>query len=118
MVIRSGILKHTLPIAINTVPVTVNQDMKAFILGINLLPEFLVYAFHACAPYLLGMVRGITADNIDFSIIKDMLLPVPPLEVQSLFAKFVNQSTTEKNDLEIVLSELEVKRKVVFEKYL
>ena len=31
MVIRSGILKHTLPLAINKVDVTVNQDMKAFI---------------------------------------------------------------------------------------
>ncbi len=31
MVIRSGILKHTLPVAINTRNVTVNQDMKAFI---------------------------------------------------------------------------------------
>jgi type I restriction enzyme S subunit len=30
MVVRSGILKHTLPLAINSVPVTLNQDMKAF----------------------------------------------------------------------------------------
>ncbi len=31
MVIRSGILNHTLPVAINTTVVTVNQDMKAYI---------------------------------------------------------------------------------------
>ena len=31
MVIRSGILKHTLPVAINAVPITVNQDLKVFI---------------------------------------------------------------------------------------
>ena len=30
MVIRSGILKHTLPVAINLIDVTINQDMKAF----------------------------------------------------------------------------------------
>ena len=30
MVVRSGILKHTIPVAINDVPVALNQDMKAF----------------------------------------------------------------------------------------
>ena len=29
MVVRSGILKHTIPVAINDVPVALNQDMKA-----------------------------------------------------------------------------------------
>ena len=33
MVIRSGILKHTLPVAVNKVPITVNQDLKVFIPG-------------------------------------------------------------------------------------
>ena len=27
MVVRSGILKHTIPVGINTIPVTLNQDM-------------------------------------------------------------------------------------------
>lgn len=30
MVIRSGILQHTIPVGINEVPVALNQDMKAF----------------------------------------------------------------------------------------
>ena len=29
IVIRSGVLKHTLPVGINQIPVTVNQDLKA-----------------------------------------------------------------------------------------
>ena len=33
MVIRSGILKHTLPVAIAAVELTVNQDMKVFVAG-------------------------------------------------------------------------------------
>jgi hypothetical protein len=32
MVVRSGILKHTIPVAINTVPVTINQDLKCIVL--------------------------------------------------------------------------------------
>ena len=34
IVVRSGILKHTIPAAINDVTVTINQDMKAFKLAI------------------------------------------------------------------------------------
>ena len=43
MVIRSGILKHTLPVAINAVPITVNQDLKVFIPGNRIVTNFLAY---------------------------------------------------------------------------
>ncbi|HLQ45860.1 MAG TPA: restriction endonuclease subunit S [Planctomycetaceae bacterium] len=33
VVIRSGVLKHTLPVAINRVAVTLNQDLKALVCG-------------------------------------------------------------------------------------
>lgn len=39
MVIRSGILKHTLPVAVNKVPITVNQDLKVFIPGERIFDE-------------------------------------------------------------------------------
>ena len=48
MVIRSGILKHTLPVAINNVPVTINQDMKAFVPDNAISTEFLIYYFKGC----------------------------------------------------------------------
>jgi type I restriction enzyme S subunit len=35
MVVRSGILEHTIPVAINTVPVTINQDLKCIVLTTN-----------------------------------------------------------------------------------
>ncbi len=39
VVIRSGILKHSLPVAINRVPVTLNQDMKALVCTDRTIPE-------------------------------------------------------------------------------
>ncbi len=45
MVIRSGILKHTLPVAINAVPITVNQDLKVFIPSERILTRFLAVQF-------------------------------------------------------------------------
>ena len=89
MVIRSGILKHTLPVAINSVPVTINQDMKAFVPGNGIITEFLMYYFKAIEPDVLAGVRGVTADNIDFKAFQQRIIIVPPLELQNRFAAFV-----------------------------
>jgi len=64
MVIRSGILKHTLPVAINTISVAINQDMKAFVPNRRITAEYLLYYFKAIEKDILGGVRGVTADNI------------------------------------------------------
>ncbi len=78
MVIRSGILKHTLPVAINTRNVTVNQDMKAFIPNNNKTnPWYLLHFFKGVENYLLGKVRAVTADNIEFRQIKELPFPAP-----------------------------------------
>ena len=89
MVIRSGILKHTLPVAINSVPVTINQDMKAFVPGNGIITEFLMYYFKAIESDVLAGVRGVTADNIDFKAFQQRTIIVPPLELQNRFAAFV-----------------------------
>ena len=89
MVIRSGILKHTLPVAINSVPVTINQDMKAFVPGNGVITEFLMYYFKAIESDVLAGVRGVTADNIDFKAFQQRTIIVPPLELQNRFAAFV-----------------------------
>ena len=89
MVIRSGILKHTLPVAINSVPVTINQDMKAFVPGNGVTTEFLMYYFKAIESDVLAGVRGVTADNIDFKAFQQRTIIVPPLELQKRFSAFV-----------------------------
>ena len=89
MVIRSGILKHTLPVAINSVPVTINQDMKAFVPGNGVITEFLMYYFKAIESDVLAGVRGVTADNIDFKAFQQRKIIAPPLELQNRFAAFV-----------------------------
>jgi len=96
MVIRSGILKHSLPVAINTVPVTVNQDMKAFIVGDKITSEFLMYTFEARKNDLLSNVRAVTADNIEFEIIRKMMISLPPLDLQHRFADFVRAADKSK----------------------
>ena len=91
MVIRSGILKHTLPVAINAVPVTVNQDLKVFVAGNRIVTKFLAYQFKMIERDILSGVRAVTADNIELDALKRRELIVPPIELQQEFADFVRQ---------------------------
>ncbi|MGU9947264.1 restriction endonuclease subunit S, partial [Lactobacillus delbrueckii subsp. bulgaricus] len=91
MVIRSGILKHDLPLAINAVPVTINQDMKAFVPKNQILKEYLLYYFNSIESDVLSKVRAVTADNIDFKEFQKRRIPIPPIELQQEFASFVQQ---------------------------
>ena len=91
MVIRSGILKHTLPVAINAVPVTVNQDLKVFIPKKNVLTRFLAVQFKIQEKDILSGVRAVTADNIEFNSLKQRKIIIPPLTIQQQFLDFIEQ---------------------------
>ena len=91
MVIRSGILKHDLPVSINAVPVTINQDMKAFVPGENITASFLRNYFKAIELDVLAGVRGVTADNIDFKAFQQRKIIVPPIHLQEEFEDFCRQ---------------------------
>ncbi len=91
MVIRSGILKHTLPVAINAVPITVNQDLKVFIPSERILTRFLAVQFKMHEKDILTGVRAVTADNIEFNSLKQRKLIVPSIELQQEYVLFLEQ---------------------------
>lgn len=92
MVIRSGILKKKLPVAINTCEVTLNQDMKSFIFDNRLTDtSFMLYFFKIYQRELLNRVRSVTADNLEFDQIKDIDVILPPIELQHRFSQIVEQ---------------------------
>lgn len=91
MVIRSGILKHTLPVAINAVPITVNQDLKVFIPNERVLTRFLAIQFKMHEKDIFSGVRAVTADNIEFNSLKQRELIVPPIELQQEYVTFLEQ---------------------------
>ena len=92
MVIRSGILKHTLPVALSGNIVTINQDMKAFVVRKEIInAAFLLHYFQAIEKDVLSEVRGVTADNIDFKAFVKRKVILPPIDLQNQFAAFVEQ---------------------------
>lgn len=96
MVIRSGILKRLLPVAINKVAITINQDMKAFVTNKNIKTEYLLYYFIQNQNNILKNVRAVTADNLEFSLIKNLIIPIPPFFLQTQFSTIVTKIEEQK----------------------
>lgn len=91
IVIRSGILKHTLPVCINKSKVTINQDLKALVLDERCKAIYLQYLLKALEKDILSGVRAVTADNIEFNSLKKRKIPIPPINIQIEFSQMVNQ---------------------------
>ncbi|AZQ85322.1 restriction endonuclease subunit S [Colwellia sp. Arc7-635] len=84
IVVRSGILQHTLPVAIAANELTINQDMKALTLSEKYYSK---YIYH----YLTGnnhkvlratLKAGNTVESIDFAEFSKYKIPYPPLTEQ------------------------------------
>ncbi len=108
MVIRSGILKKHLPVAINTKEVTINQDMKAFVLNRSIVnPSFFLYFWIMSQRYLLSKVRAVTADNIEFRQIKEMQIILPTITLQEEFEQKVESIEKQKDQMQKSLLKME-----------
>ncbi|WP_083872916.1 restriction endonuclease subunit S [Nocardia testacea] len=94
VVVRSGVLKHTIPVGINKVPVTINQDIKAIICGDSILPEYLARFIKERSEVILKWVRATTADNFPFDALRSLPIPLPPLNEQRRIAAILDRADT------------------------
>lgn len=92
LVVRSGILKHTVPVAINRVPVAINQDMKSLQCDDKLLPDYLARLLKSAEPTILGWVRATTADNFSIDRLRKLEIPLPPIDEQRRIVGLLNQA--------------------------
>lgn len=120
MVVRSGILKHTIPVAINDVPVALNQDMKA-----------LKFAREKClSSFFWRWVQGLndrlllawskpgaTVDSIEHDYLAETRIPLPPIDEQLQITLFLERETAKIDDLmaeqEKLIALLKEKRQAV-----
>jgi type I restriction enzyme S subunit len=84
IVVRSGILVRTLPVAISEVPATMNQDMKGLCPFENIDPAFVAYFLTANESSILQECSkdGTTVASIEVGRLKSVRLPVPSLNEQ------------------------------------
>jgi type I restriction enzyme, S subunit len=96
LVVRSGILKHTIPCAINDVAVALNQDLKAVKLASSAcLSEFLLRWIQGLNDSLLPAwsKQGATVDSIEHADLANTVVPLPPIQEQTDIVVFLRAAT-------------------------
>lgn len=101
---RSGILRHSLPVAILKKGATINQDLKALVFKDDRVVEFVYSVIKGMEQHLLHEYKkaGTTVDNLNFDLFLTAPIPLPPLaEQQRIVAKieeaFAEIDAVEKN---------------------
>ena len=108
MVTRSGILRHTLPVAELRKPSTVNQDIRVILPQGECCGEWLLQFFISHNKELLLEFgkTGTTVESVDFGKIKDMLLYMPSTveqqQIGDYFAKLDDLITLHQRKLELL----------------
>lgn len=95
LVVRSGILRHSLPVAIAGVPMALNQDVKALTLRSSIDARYVRWLFGGLADHILAGTRrvGTTVESIDFEALLTMKVPLPPSERQTAIAEYLDRET-------------------------
>ena len=96
MVVRSGILKHTIPVAINEVAVALNQDMKALNFDTDkCVGHFLLRWVQGLNDRLLlaWAKQGATVESIEHTYFADTVIPLPDVSEQTQITAFLDSET-------------------------
>ena len=88
VVTRSGILRRLIPVAVNTVPVAINQDMKCLRLDQGHDLHYVLFCLRGFNQSLLQYAAkvGTTVESLEFSSLKSYRIPLPPLPEQRRIA--------------------------------
>lgn len=96
IVVRGMILIRTVPVAITSAPVTINQDMKGLLIDRRrILPEFLSVVMKAAESAIFAMVEmsGHGTRKLVTERLARLKLPVPDLEVQAAMVAEITSET-------------------------
>jgi len=93
-------------VAITGVEMYCNQGFKNLICGQSLNSIYIYYLLKFNSEYLNSLGRGATFKEISKSIVDNIAIPVPEIELQNRFAAFVEQTDKSKFELEQSLAEL------------
>ncbi len=114
VVVRSGVLKHTLPIARTSQPVAINQDMKALIPTRRIEAAYLARLLKALQPRVLTWVRATTADNFPIDKLLDLEITLPPIAEQRRIAAILDHADALRAKRRQVLAHLDALTQSIF----
>jgi len=93
-VFRSGILRHSFPVAITNLPVAVNQDIKAMLVDSKIInSKYLLYFLHLLQEYVLEncVKYGVTVESLNTDEFLSLKIIVPNLKTQFEIVKNLDQ---------------------------
>jgi type I restriction enzyme S subunit len=95
VVVRGMILAHTLPVAVTTGPVTINQDIKALVCGKCILPEFLHAVLAGQAEWLLSQADSSAhgTKKLETEVLQRFEVPCSPLDEQRAIVEHIARET-------------------------
>jgi type I restriction enzyme, S subunit len=101
IVVRSGILVHSIPVALASCEVTLNQDLKAMIPDSELVPEYLMYLISGMQRELLveWKKEGATVESLELELVANTPTPLPSVNEQRAIATFLDRETTKLDSL-------------------
>ncbi len=110
VVVRSGILSRTLPVAINAVPVTINQDMRAFAPSRSIEPRYVAWQLIANQREILDQCAkdGTTVASIEGPALAGYPFVVAPAAEQT---RIVDKLEELLSDLDAGVAELKAAQK-------
>ena len=94
-----------------------NQGFKNIICNKEILPRYLYTVLLLNTEYLNSLGRGATFKEISKSIVENIRVPVPPIELQEQFTAFVEQTDKSKSAVQQSIAELEELKKSLMQKY-
>ncbi len=106
MVMRSGILKHSFPVAITDRIVTLNQDLRALTPHADVSPNYIARYLALAANRVLEDCSkdGTTVDSIEVAALERLRVPLAPIAEQRRIVARVDALFTEIDEGEAALS--------------
>ena len=104
-VVRSGILRRTLPVALTICEVTVNQDLQAFTPK-EVLPEYIYWYVSAMNDDIRKTCSkdGTTVESIESSLLKNYSIPICSPKEQQLIVSELESKLTVCDNIEETIS--------------
>ena len=106
IVARSGILKRTLPVGINTEECTVNQDIKVLVPYTKEMSKFIRIMLKGFESNILNNLvkEGTTVHSLKYREFENQLFPIPPINEQKKIVEDVEKylSTIDKTENAVI----------------
>jgi type I restriction enzyme S subunit len=93
MVVRSGILRRMFPVAVNNLPCTINQDLKALVPYLKAFSSYLLLMLRGFEQFILEKLtkQGVTVESVKFDEFANTKFPLPPLPEQHRIVARIDQ---------------------------